>query len=150
MKIIFSFVFLILAMALFAQMPDQAQLRQTGKDLIEKMAMPIGEPLPQNVIKMGENIYQLKSMSSGMEVLTEVFYTHGNIVTGHGFINMTNYEEISASMFMTFCFPLSAYLGEYSLLNGLYSWNYGTKTVTVSSPQNRDGVWVVMILMVEK
>jgi len=143
------FCFFFVITAIFGEEPNQDQSKQAGKGIVEKLALSIGEQLPNNTIKINENTYKLQSENDAMEGITEVFSTKENVVISHGYINMTQYEDISKVMFKTLLSALSAYLGNSTQSNGNYSWYYKSNIVSVSSPQYRNGAWVCIVNMVE-
>ena len=124
--------------------PSAEELRQTGVNLLSELLSPIGQPIPGDAIKIGEDAYQIEG---GLESLSKVYFAKNQKVTSYGNAHKSEYEDASFVMFVTFGAALELNLGRPSLKNGIHTWHHGKYSIQLSNPQNTKGIWHTMLMM---
>ena len=136
---------------IYAQNDKITMLRKAGRDLINKLSNYIGDDVPSNLQNLSDNVFLVESNTKGNEGINEVLYTRSNnIVVSHSFVHQSQFKDISDNTFFVFRDSITSCIGAWDHTdNGLIYWYYNNKTISLSIPSNKNGVWYTAVMMYE-
>ncbi len=150
-ELLVIYLLVVFMTSIFAQAPMSEKAKKAGLELIEKLSLYIGSDVPPDAIMIGTNTYKIPSGNEGAEGLTEILYTDDRYVIAHGYVNMSQYEEISKTMYVVFHDAFTASIGMAAVIDkGGEIWKYNQGAVVLRSPHIENGLWAVGLCMFEK